>query len=264
MTDFAEIEVLTESITIALLVTLSAVVGITVLMPGVHSRNALVLSCVMFLCCVEIIGFIALSGVKFWSQTLCQIVIAIGLAVDYSIHIGHVFSTTYEPEKCATRVQRASFALSTMGSSVLRGAITTVLGMVPLLFGSFAALDEFARSIFIIVLTGVFHGFLLLPLALATFGDDPAATAAAAQVKEDLQPSSDTTSNRTSSVADVNVQDDEGCLDQEEKDIVGQLPPSTLPDGSEPSTPPESPLRLGVAPPGQQQNHQPLPGLLGL
>jgi predicted RND superfamily exporter protein len=85
VTDYAEIEVLTQSITIAMGVTLSAVVGVTFLMPGVHLRNAVVLSCVMFLCCVEIIGFIALTGIKFWSQTLVQVVIAIGLAVDYSI-----------------------------------------------------------------------------------------------------------------------------------------------------------------------------------
>ena len=35
-----------------------------------------------------------------------------------------------------------------------------------------------ARNIFIIVLVGVFHAFLLLPIALATFGDDPVAGAA--------------------------------------------------------------------------------------
>ena len=171
-TDFAEIEVLIPTIWVAMGVTLTAVVSVTILMPGVHVRNALVLCGVMYMCCVNIIGIISLTGVKFWSQTLVQVVIAIGLAVDYSIHIGHVFSTTYDQKTCATRVARARFALSTMGSSVLRGAITTLLGIVPLFFGSFSALDEFARNIFIIVLVGLLHGFLVLPIGLATFGHD--------------------------------------------------------------------------------------------
>ena len=64
--------------------------------------------------------------------------------------------------------------------------------------GDWAALHEFANNVLIIVMQGLFHGFVLLPLALSTFGADhvddiegaeeeaaAAAAAAAAQADED-------------------------------------------------------------------------------
>ena len=70
---------------------------------------------------------------------------------------------------CGKR-NRAQHALTTMGSSVLRGALTTGLGILPLFFGGWAALDEFANNVLIIVVQGLFHGFVLLPLVLSSVG----------------------------------------------------------------------------------------------
>lgn len=160
--------VLNEAFVHGLGITLFAVGIVTMLMPGVPPKNAMWMCIVLIMCIGQIVGWISLSGMTFWAQTLAQATIAVGLAVDYSLHIGHAFghSTGY----CCGKRARAQHALTSMGSSVLRGAMTTALGILPLFLGEFGALKEFANNVLIIVVQGLFHGFVLLPLALCTFG----------------------------------------------------------------------------------------------
>lgn len=159
---------LNEAFVHGMCITLAAVAVVTMLMPGVPPKNAMWMCIVLIMCIAQIVGWISLSGMTFWAQTLSVATIAVGLAVDYSLHIGHAFG--HSAGHCRGKRARAQHALTSMGSSVLRGATTTALGIVPLFFGEFGALQEFANNVLIIVLQGLFHGFLLLPLVLATFG----------------------------------------------------------------------------------------------
>ena len=82
----------------------------------------------------------------FWNMTLnnisvINIVIAIGLAVDYSAHIGHTYLTIDPPETkedgtCLSnhekRLFKARGALSSMGASVFHGALSTFLAIIVL------------------------------------------------------------------------------------------------------------------------------------
>ena len=91
-----------------------------------------------------------------------------------------------------------------------------------------------ARNIFIIVLVGVFHAFLLLPIALATFGDDPVAGAAHSGVQ----------------IKQVQLGVDKPPPAAHEADdhdqTLGINSPHRPADGSEPSTPPEGPPDVGL------------------
>eukprot|EP01052_Picozoa_sp_SAG31_P021041 SAG31_NODE_1608_length_7760_cov_3.045425_1_plen_242_part_10 len=218
---------LTEAFVHGLTTTLAAVALVTMAMPGVPPKNAMWMCIVLLMCIIQIVGWISISGTEFWAQTLAQTTIAVGLAVDYSLHIGHSFGMggcgMGAPGSFGKR-ERAQLALTTMGSSVLRGAFTTALGIFPLFLGGWSVLDEFANNILIIVLQGLFHGFVLLPLVLSTLGashpNDGKHTAEEAVVN--ANPSSDFSkvdSPPTSPVDTPNVQLEQSTLETDEENL---------------------------------------------
>ena len=150
VTDVAEIESLIGAFANNTISAMVVVLLCCAIMPGMDVHNVLILGVLLFMCCVEVVGLISLMGVQFWCTILAMCVISIGLAVDYSLHIGHVYGLHWEAETCCTKLQRAEYALVHMGSSVLRGATTTFLGVCPLFFGAFTAMDQFALCVAII------------------------------------------------------------------------------------------------------------------
>ena len=67
--------------------------------------------------------------------TYCCLVMAVGLTVDYIIHITHAISHA-QPKDKYDYIQRLSIAMNQMGGSVFKGAITTLLGGLPLLLST--------------------------------------------------------------------------------------------------------------------------------
>merc|ERR1712083_1046493 len=75
----------------------------------------------------NIIGFL-----HFWDITIdiiscINLVLAIGLCVDYSVHIGHAFLVAK-----GSRKRKAVEAVSTIGPAVFNGGVTTFLALVML------------------------------------------------------------------------------------------------------------------------------------
>lgn len=66
-----------------------------------------------------------LVGIKLNSIAFINMVMTIGLSVDYSVHIGHAYANSDGLDSSKARVV---LALSTLGPSVLQGAWTTFLG----------------------------------------------------------------------------------------------------------------------------------------
>lgn len=96
--------------------------------------------------CVALVDVFVLALCTFWNVSLnsismINIVIAIGLAVDYSAHIGHAYLVSDAPNydedgkeltSHQRRVIKARGALTSMGSSVFHGAASTFLAIVML------------------------------------------------------------------------------------------------------------------------------------
>ena len=98
------------------------------------------------LICVALVDLFVLALTTYWnvainSISMINIVIAIGLAVDYSAHIGHAF-LVYDAPKVdeegneltdfERRVEKSRGALTSMGASVFHGAFSTFLAIVVL------------------------------------------------------------------------------------------------------------------------------------
>jgi len=139
---------------------------------------------VMILLCVGLVDLFLLALMFFWgitlnSVTMINFVVAIGLAVDYSAHIGHTYLTIDPPEydkegneltNHEKRVFKARGAVGQMGPSVFHGALSTFLAIIVLSSSKSYVFMMFFRMWFGIIVFGVANGFILLPVLLSLFG----------------------------------------------------------------------------------------------
>ena len=129
---------------------------------------------------VDIVGYL-----YFWDITIdivssINIVISVGLCVDYSVHIGHCFMVSP-----GTRLERTITSLENIGPAVFNGGLTTFLALVlcgastshtfitffkvktgQVKSGHFSNFQVFVLT----VVFGVYHGLVLLPVLLALLG----------------------------------------------------------------------------------------------
>ncbi len=107
----------------------------------------------------------------FWGLTVdtiscVNIVLAIGLCVDYSAHIAHAFIV----EKGSSS-DKAAAALASMGPAILNGGVTTFLALVLLGFSESHVFAVFFKVFFLTVVFGLFHGLVFLPVVLSLLRD---------------------------------------------------------------------------------------------
>ncbi|CAM9426094.1 unnamed protein product [Chrysoparadoxa australica] len=120
---------------------------------------------VLFISCVnmELLASIYFWGLSLNAITGIQMIIAIGLVVDYMVHVLHYFQhqdNTLHPE------QRVINSLQEIGPSVLMGAGTTFAGILPMSLADNEVFQIFFRMLFSTVILGVFHGLVVLPVVL--------------------------------------------------------------------------------------------------
>lgn len=134
--------------------------------------------------CVALVDLFLFSLMGYWdiplnSISVINIIIAIGLAVDYSAHIGHAYMMVSAPEKhqdgrdltvYEQRKFKVSVALGSMGSSVFHGAFSTFLAIVCLSPSQSYVFETFFKMWFGIIVFGVANGFVLLPVMLTLCG----------------------------------------------------------------------------------------------
>ncbi len=143
-----------------------AAVGLIVLLTVPSPLAALIITVNVGFCLVEILGFMHALGIAIDSVSVINIVLAVGLSIDYSAHVGHCFMAKGGKD----RNVRASEALADIGSAVLSGALTTFLAVVVLLFSSSYVFVTLSIQFALTVGLGATHGLVLLPVLLALIG----------------------------------------------------------------------------------------------
>ena len=115
---------------------------------------------------VDVAGFMYFWGVTIDTVCCVNLIIAIGLCVDYSAHIAHRFSV----ENAVSRNKRAQEALTNFGPAVLNGGISTFLAFVVLAGSRSHVFSVFFKIFFLVVTFGLYHGLVVLPVLLSIFG----------------------------------------------------------------------------------------------
>merc|ERR1719223_777857 len=146
-----------------------AAVAVIVLITVASPLTALIITVNVALCIIEILGFMHALGIAIDSVSVINIVLAVGLSIDYSAHVGHCFMIKGGNDKN----NRALEALADIGAAVLNGALTTFLAVVVLLFSSSYVFVTLSIQFALTVCLGATHGLVLLPVLLSILGPKP-------------------------------------------------------------------------------------------
>ena len=110
---------------------------------------------------------------------------SVGLLVDF---VMHVLLRYYESN--GTRVEKTMNTLKTMGSSIFLGGISSLLGTLALAFSTSSIFFSVFVVFFGLVILGVIHGLIFLPIILATFGPEDPPVNMASQFERESESSS--------------------------------------------------------------------------
>ena len=114
----------------------------------------------------------SLWGIALDTSAAILLSVALGLAVDYSAHIAHAFVTM----SGKSRDERVQKTIIEMGSAVFNGGFSTFLAFSILVVSKSFVFKVFFKIFFLVVLFGLFHGLVFLPVVLSLIGPPPIAT----------------------------------------------------------------------------------------
>ncbi|CAM9133803.1 unnamed protein product, partial [Hapterophycus canaliculatus] len=132
---------------------------------------------------VDVLGIMYFWGLAIDTVAVINLVLAVGLSVDYAAHIAHSFMI-----KTGTRDERVMQAVSDIGVAVVHGGMSTFLAVVLLSLSASYVFRVLFKQFFATAVMGLGHGLILLPVLLSLVG--PAAyqsSGTAAEKKEQSQ-----------------------------------------------------------------------------
>ncbi|BFY99481.1 hypothetical protein BsWGS_02520 [Bradybaena similaris] len=164
----------------------AAVFLVTLILIANLWTSLLVFICVVFTI-AEVGGVLEMWGITIDTASSILLTLSVGLAVDYSAHIGHTFMTI-----SGSRNDRVKATLSSIGPAVFNGGFSTFLAFLLLADSESYGFQLFFKVFFSVVVFGLFHGLAFLPVVLSLVG-------AKAYKHSDVVPSSESMVVNTSS-----------------------------------------------------------------
>ncbi|XP_044763216.1 protein patched homolog 1-like [Coccinella septempunctata] len=117
---------------------------------------------------VNVCGFMQMWGLTIDLVSCIGLELAIGLCVDYATHIGHTFLTVN-----GSRRERAVRTMTSIGSAVVYGGLSTLIGVLMLSFSDAYIFQAFFKIFFLVISFGLYHGVIVMPVILSIVGPQP-------------------------------------------------------------------------------------------
>jgi Niemann-Pick C1 protein len=153
--------------------------AITSLLLGSVATGAVVTTTVIMIV-VDIIGTMAVAGVSLNAVSLVNIIICVGIAVEFCAHVARAFMFPSRlimdkaRSKFRNRDARAWTAIVNVGGSVFSGiTLTKLLGVCVLAFTRSKIFEIYYFRVWLaLVIFAAIHALVFLPVALSFFGGD--------------------------------------------------------------------------------------------
>uniref|UniRef100_A0A914LAQ0 Uncharacterized protein n=1 Tax=Meloidogyne incognita TaxID=6306 RepID=A0A914LAQ0_MELIC len=127
-----------------------------------------------------LLGTLGWSGQNIDPVTMINLLMAIGLSVDFSAHICYHFDILQEKQKVQTESpiknikifeekeieKRIEQILKVVGRPMLEAVISTIICIFPLFFISIEIIASFARTVLFLGIIGTIHGLFIVPVLL--------------------------------------------------------------------------------------------------
>ncbi|XP_011861607.1 PREDICTED: patched domain-containing protein 3-like isoform X1 [Vollenhovia emeryi] len=123
-----------------------------------------VMCCVLFTL-IDLLGSMYFLGLTIEMSSTIMILLCAGLAVDYAAHVALEFIRT-----SGSKHERALATFNVIGPAVFNGGMSTFLAFVLLGFSQAYVFTTFFKLITSVVVFGLFHGLLFLPVILSFAG----------------------------------------------------------------------------------------------
>ncbi|XP_010538733.1 PREDICTED: Niemann-Pick C1 protein-like [Tarenaya hassleriana] len=119
---------------------------------------------------IDLLGVMAVLHIQLNALSVVNLVMSVGIAVEFCVHITHAFSVS-----SGDKNQRMKEALATMGASVFSGiTLTKLVGVIVLGFARSEVFVVYYFKMYLaLVLLGFLHGLVFLPVFLSMFGPAP-------------------------------------------------------------------------------------------
>jgi len=122
-------------------------------------------SCVFFTIVstqLGVVGFMSLWGVSLDPLSLVSLIMCIGFSVDFAAHVSYAFVSAKDDDVD----QRLRSSLHAVGLPVLQGAVSTLMGIFPLIFVPSYSFIIVFKIVSLVMIFSALHSLVILPVIL--------------------------------------------------------------------------------------------------